>query len=229
LLQFGRLAWALGALKTGALWLGRGLLALGGVGVSAFLLLGTAAYLWITRWRDIIGGAKLLWTDLTTWLRGLAQRWLTVGAALVDGITQGIRNRWESLKSTIGEMAGSVKSTFTNLLGIRSPSTVFMGFGGNIAEGAALGIQGRLARVKQAATGLAAATLASAGAALASPAAAAQAGAGAGGAGITIHYAPTINAADVTGVRDALATSQAELERMLNRVLADKQRRSLAS
>ena len=185
--------------------------------------------------------------------------WLAVGAALVDGITQGIRNRWESLKSTIGEMAGSVKSTFTNLLGIRSPSTVFMGFGGSIAEGAALGIEGRLAVVKRASAGLAAALAlgspTTAGAALPtyravalpleapdSPRApsalrvplvplarAAPVQREPGGAGITIHFSPTINAADVTGVRDALATSQAELERMLKRVLADQQRRSLAS
>jgi hypothetical protein len=222
-----RLAPVFGVLKTGALWLGRVLMGLAGVTVAAFALMGAAIYLWATGWRDIVGGAKALWQDLSQFIGSQVTRWRALGSALIDGLIGGLKARWESLKATIGELATSVKGWFAKPLQIQSPSRVFFGFGTNIGEGTILGMQGRLAKVKQAAGQLASATLASASAAVAGAAPPAR-GAPAGGA-LTVHFAPVIHAANAAGVGEALRLSQAELERMLRKVLADQQRLSLAN
>lgn len=51
------------------------------------------------------------------------------GGHLIDGLVNGIKNKWESLKSTVTEMGDSVGGWFKEKLGIHSPSRVFMGFG----------------------------------------------------------------------------------------------------
>ncbi|MDU5045086.1 MAG: phage tail tape measure protein, partial [Enterobacter roggenkampii] len=63
------------------------------------------------------------------------------GGHLIDGLVNGIKNKWESLKSTVTEMGDSVGGWFKEKLGIHSPSRVFMGFGSNISQGAAIGLQ----------------------------------------------------------------------------------------
>lgn len=63
------------------------------------------------------------------------------GANIIQGLIGGITSMWESLKETVSSMANSVKSWFTGLLGIHSPSVVFEGYGTNIGEGLAIGIQ----------------------------------------------------------------------------------------
>lgn len=62
------------------------------------------------------------------------------GANIIQGLIGGITSMWESLKETVSSMASSVKSWFTGLLGIHSPSVVFEGYGTNIGEGLAIGI-----------------------------------------------------------------------------------------
>ncbi len=222
-LVFSRVAPVLGFAGRTAMWLGRGLLGLASLGGLAFVLLGTAAYLWYRRWRDIVGGAKLLWGDLTSFFKSLASRWVALGSALVDGLVNGIKARFDSIRQTVGDLAGVVRERFSSLLGIRSPSTVFMDFGANISDGAAIGIRKRLDAVKGAAGILAAATLVGAAGATSG---AALAGSGAAG-GITINFSPTIYAQDARGVTDALNTGQIEMEKMIRRVMAEQQRRSL--
>lgn len=57
------------------------------------------------------------------------------GGHLVDGLINGIKNKWESLKSSVTGMGDSISGWFSEKLGIHSPSRVFMGFGDNIARG----------------------------------------------------------------------------------------------
>ncbi|WP_409193307.1 phage tail tape measure protein [Escherichia coli] len=71
----------------------------------------------------------------------LPAKFTDFGGHLVDGLINGIKNKWESLKSSVTGMGDSISGWFSEKLGIHSPSRVFMGFGDNIAQGAAIGLQ----------------------------------------------------------------------------------------
>ncbi|WP_231367000.1 phage tail tape measure protein [Escherichia coli] len=71
----------------------------------------------------------------------LPAKFTDFGGHLVDGLINGIKNKWGSLKSSVTGMGDSISSWFSEKLGIHSPSRVFMGFGDNIAQGAAIGLQ----------------------------------------------------------------------------------------
>lgn len=62
-----------------------------------------------------------------------------VGASMVEGLWNGINDKFEWIKGKIRTWVGNVLSYFKNLLGIHSPSTVFMGYGEDMAEGLAIG------------------------------------------------------------------------------------------
>ena len=77
------------------------------------------------------------------------------GGMLVTGLISGISNMANSLKDSVVGIGSSVKGWFTETLGIQSPSRVFMGYGANISEGAALGITAQSDLVRKAAVGMA--------------------------------------------------------------------------
>lgn len=152
------------------------------------------------------------------------------GGMLISGLVNGIRNAAGGAKDAVLGMGTSIKGWFTETLGINSPSRVFMGYGANLSEGAAIGIGAQSGLVRKAALGMAAATAVS----LAPPnlqaAAMGQAAQPGAGAGMTITYAPTIT---VTGggdvrsqVSEALQQSYAEFERHMERFMRDQARRS---
>lgn len=62
------------------------------------------------------------------------------GSMIIDGLIGGIKAKFGALKDSIVGMGESVGGWFKDKLGIRSPSRVFMQFGGDTAEGLALGI-----------------------------------------------------------------------------------------
>ncbi|KUX46704.1 phage tail tape measure protein, partial [Escherichia coli] len=71
----------------------------------------------------------------------LPAKFTDFGGHLIDGLINGIKNKWGSLKSSVTGMGDSISGWFSEKLGIHSPSRVFMGFGDNIAQGAAIGLQ----------------------------------------------------------------------------------------
>ncbi|MBS8526031.1 phage tail tape measure protein, partial [Escherichia coli] len=71
----------------------------------------------------------------------LPAKFTDFGGHLVDGLINGIKNKWVSLKTSVTGMGDSISGWFSEKLGIHSPSRVFMGFGDNIAQGAAIGLQ----------------------------------------------------------------------------------------
>ncbi|WJN78712.1 phage tail tape measure protein [Burkholderia anthina] len=167
---------------------------------------------------------------------GLPKTFTDFGSHLIDGLVNGIRNRFTSAKNTLVEFGSNVKAWFANTLGIKSPSRVFMGFGDNIAQGAAIGIGRSSAVAARAATGMA--TQAAAAASLQRINAArggSPAGASVAGSGITVHFSPTITVqgGSPEGVKDqvtqGLNLSLRELERMLDNLLAQRERRAYRS
>lgn len=66
---------------------------------------------------------------------------LNAGRNIVMGLYNGIRGMWDWMVGTVKNMVGGLVSTVTGMLGIHSPSRVFMRIGGYTAEGMALGIK----------------------------------------------------------------------------------------
>lgn len=152
------------------LWFGRALLmnpigiAITIIAGGAYLIYrnwGTISRWFSQRWEEVktafnggvLGVSKLIlnWSPLGLFYKAFAgvMKWFNIdlpgqftefGGHLIDGLVNGIKNKWESLKNTVTEMGDSVGGWFKEKLGIHSPSRVFMGFGSNIAEGAAIGI-----------------------------------------------------------------------------------------
>ncbi|MER0152325.1 phage tail tape measure protein [Enterobacter hormaechei] len=153
------------------LWIGRALLmnpiglAITAVAAAAYLIYrnwGAVSSWFKQRWADIkeafnggiVGIGKLLinWSPVGLLYKAFAAalkylgvdlpaKFTDFGGHLIDGLINGIKNKWESLKTTVTDMGDSVGGWFKEKLGIHSPSRVFMGFGDNIAQGASIGIK----------------------------------------------------------------------------------------
>lgn len=168
------------------------------------------------------------------------------GSMVISGLVNGMTAKLSAARDTVVSFGNSIKGWFTETLGIHSPSRVFMGYGANVGEGAAIGISGSEGLVRKAALGMAAATAVNfaapnlAAATDAAPtrsapnlaaATAVPGTAGMAGSGIVIHYAPQITVegggpGTQEAVQQALQLSRNDLEKMMREVLADQQRRA---
>ncbi len=64
-----------------------------------------------------------------------------VGSAIVDGLVAGLRGGIARVTQTVRSIADSVRTTFRNVLQIRSPSRVFAELGAQIPAGVTMGIE----------------------------------------------------------------------------------------
>ena len=98
-----------------------------------------------------ISATILNWSPLGMFYRAFASvmNWFGVsmpakfsdfGRMLISGLIRGITGKLGALKSTIVNAAGNAAAWFKSKLGIRSPSRVFMGFGGFMMQGLERGI-----------------------------------------------------------------------------------------
>lgn len=97
-----------------------------------------------------------MFTLLEKGIKGLAnsdafKAGLNVISGLVKGLTSGIKN----VVKTISNIATRLINAFCNLLGIHSPSTVFMAFGGYIVSGLVAGLTSGIKRIAVVVTGIA--------------------------------------------------------------------------
>lgn len=202
-------------------WLGRALL-LNPIGL-AVTAIGIAAFLVWKHWDKV----KVVLLSGLSWLKGLKDRFFSAGTELINGLVGGITSKLSAARDSIVGVGRGIKEWFASTLGIKSPSRVFMGFGDNIAEGAALGIQRSGPLASRAAAALAGATAA---AAQGGGAGGGRLGAGAAAGGLVVHYSPTITVqggGDVKGaVTEAAQLSLAELERMIRRIVGQQERRA---
>lgn len=61
--------------------------------------------------------------------------WKSIGSNIVSGIKNGFARMWESFKESVSNLVSGLVSGVKNILGIASPSKVFAGIGGYMAEG----------------------------------------------------------------------------------------------
>lgn len=199
----------------------------------------------------IIGVGKLIinWSPLGLFYKAFAgvMSWFGIdmpknftdfGGNLISGLVNGIGNKLSAAKDTIVNFGNSISGWFKETLGIHSPSTIFMGFGDNIAQGAAIGLERTTPMAALAGQRLAqemtpdvpripspnilAAGYARRGAAAASG--------GGSSSGMQVNFNPQIylNGKETpanAGLTGALNLSMRELEKMLERLLAQQQRR----
>ena len=77
------------------------------------------------------------------------------GGMIMQGLISGIKNMAGGVKDVVAGMGDSVGGWFKDKLGIKSPSRVFMQFGGDTAEGLAVGIAANKDRPLKQVTGMA--------------------------------------------------------------------------
>ena len=206
------------------------------IGLAVTAIAG-AAYLIYRYWEPITAFFGSVWGRVRTtfnqaWtsLKSLSTSFMQLGRDLIDGLVKGISARLGAAKDSIVGVGRNIKEWFAATLGIKSPSRVFMGFGTNIGEGAALGIGSSVSRVKGAVGKLSGAALSGVSAASSALSTMAGGGGAAGGGKIEVHYAPTIQVqggADVAGaVKRGLDLSLRELEQMIQRVAQEQARRA---
>lgn len=167
----------------------------------------------------------------------LPKNFTDFGGNLIAGLVNGIGNKLAAAKDTIVNFGNSISGWFKETLGIHSPSRVFMGFGDNIGQGAAIGLQRTTPLAALAGQRLAtemtpdvpripSPEIMAAGY---SGRGATAAGGGTSG-GIQVSFNPQFylngkETAAPAGLTGALNISLHELEKMLERLMAQKQRR----
>lgn len=75
--------------------------------------------------------------------------WGSIGKNIVDGIKNGFVNMWNSFKQTVENVFTGLVDGVKSLLGIASPSKVFAGIGGYMAEGLGQGFDKEFSNVKR--------------------------------------------------------------------------------
>ncbi|EJM2520043.1 phage tail tape measure protein [Salmonella enterica] len=214
------------------------------------------------RWQDIqtafdggllgIGELILNWSPLGLFTQVFSEvmSWFGVdlpknftdfGKNIIDGLTDGIKNKWNAVKDTFKELTDGIKGFFTGEIRIKSPSRVFMGYGGYIVEGLHLGINNTAWKAEQAAKGLAAKIMPDSLRSPRIPAVpfiadiprGATTGAGESSPAIHLVYSPSVHIKEATpgtlttdAIKQALKENLPELERLLDEIIRRKQRRS---
>ncbi|WP_047257736.1 phage tail tape measure protein [Chromobacterium subtsugae] len=187
-----------------------------------------------------VAGWIVYWLPVIRFAGELPGKFLQTGKDLVMGLVNGIKSKLGAAKDAILGLATDVKGWFANTLGIKSPSRVFMGFGDNIAQGAAIGIDRSAVHAARATGAMARAATNAWGKPQLRTQVAAEGlqrlqagskGAPAGG-GMVIHFSPVINVpagapeAVKAAVQSGLQLSMHELEQMMRRVWAQQERRA---
>lgn len=75
--------------------------------------------------------------------------WGSIGRNIVQGLKDGIAGMWDNIKNWFSEKVNGLVGSVKRILGINSPSKVFAGIGGFMAEGLGEGFSDEFASVKK--------------------------------------------------------------------------------
>lgn len=75
--------------------------------------------------------------------------WSSIGRNIVQGLKDGIAGMWDNIKNWFNDKVNSLVGGVKRILGIHSPSKVFAGIGGFMAEGLGEGFSDEFASVKK--------------------------------------------------------------------------------
>lgn len=160
---------------------------------------------------------KAAFSAAVAWIAGLVTTFYNIGVNIIQGIWNGIKAKASALWDFVKGIGKGIANAFKTVLGIASPSKVFMDYGVNITEGAKKGIEKGSPSVISASGGMAKSV---------SPVSN-RSGGSSGGGGINVTFAPVIsgsgNAQDIAAQVRALFP---EFMRMMEDKLARKARLS---
>ncbi len=222
---------AIGAVAAG---LGVGFIAAGAIVVGAVAAIAVAAYLLYTYWGPITGFFGSLWAGITArfqagldWLRSLIPSWGQIGKFMLQALLNAL-DPLAVARHVIG-LGGTLVTSIKGVLGIKSPSRVFAGIGGNIMAGLAQGLDragaGPVASLQRQANRLTGALAASSLAVSPAGALAAPTAAGAGGGqAVSVARRTTIINIYAQPGQDPDAIARAVDERLAARDRADEAR-----
>lgn len=180
----------------------------------------------------------LSWFDID-----LPKNFTDFGKNIIDGLTKGIKDKWNSVKDTFKDLTDGIKGFFTDETEIHSPSRVFMGYGHYLVEGLQLGINNTAWKAQQAAKGLADKVMPGnqgfgipripSVPFIADIPRGATAGGGESSPAIHLVYSPAVHIKEATPgtlttdlIKQALKENLPELERLLDEIMRRKERRS---
>lgn len=106
---------------------------------------------WKGAWRDFQNLTKTLWSDVGKifkdgWqgIQNIAKGWATAamqwGKDIVNGLANGVKSMFGNAVNTVKNLGGQISGAFKHMLGIASPSKVFMDHGKFIVQGLVHGI-----------------------------------------------------------------------------------------
>ena len=109
-------------------------------GIKTLFLNYTPLGLIYSNWEGITEWFSQKWEEIKATVSSWVEPFSSLGRDSVDGLLNGINEKWQNLKAKVNELVNMLPEWVKHTLGIQSPSRVFMGLGGNIGEGLAVGI-----------------------------------------------------------------------------------------
>ncbi|EBN0775901.1 phage tail tape measure protein [Salmonella enterica] len=185
-----------------------------------------------------------VFSEVMSWFGvDLPKNFTDFGKNIIDGLTKGIKDKWNSVKDTFKDLTDGIKGFFTDETEIHSPSRVFMGYGNYLVEGLQLGINNTAWKAQQAAKGLADKMMPGnqgfgipripSVPFIADIPRGATAGGGESSPAIHLVYSPAVHIKEATSgtlttdlIKQALKENLPELERLLDEIMRRKARRS---
>lgn len=117
------LEWVIGIVSDTIGWFGELLTGIADVGAG------------ILKWFKDLPGKIWEWVkDAGTWL-------FETGKDILEGLWNGLVDVWNGIKRWFEDRARDISNFFTSILGINSPSTVFIGIGQDVMRGLQIGLQ----------------------------------------------------------------------------------------
>ena len=95
------------------------------------------------------------WAKLIAFVKELPANFLEFGKNVIQGLIDGIKNKYIALKTVVTDFVNGFVTGFKNALGIHSPSTIFNNIGVNLIQGLINGITSMAHNVWSTITGLA--------------------------------------------------------------------------
>jgi len=170
--------------------------------------------------RDFFAGLwpriKAIFSKALEYYLYLPKMFLNIGTNIVMGLWNGIKSKATALFDYVKDIGKKIANAFKSVLGIASPSKVFMDYGVNITEGAKKGIEKGSPSLIKASS--------SVGMASAPNAAKTSSGSSGGGGGMTVNFSPVINGGSGADILDQLKKYTPQLIREIESALDRKKR-----
>lgn len=166
---------------------------------------------------------KTAFTSVIDWFKTLPELFYNAGLDIISGLFNGMKAKFDEGIAKVKSMASEISGAFKSVLGIQSPSRVFIEHGLNVTKGAVIGMNKGMATMGRTAA-VAASVMAAPAVGMASPVGVPNT---AGGGGVNITYAPqiTLGAGATQAQAESFAALLKEHSRELMNIVGDAKAR----